>query len=283
MLAMPTSSLQALLCSLRTAYPLSISTFVTLLRSVADSAIFQMRNTRTFVLHNISPSIVNHDISVFLEHYLGHIGQIHCLDIGWPGAEVIRTLVKSANGLFIWAATACRFICDGKRFAPKRLNLIVEGSTTIANASEKHLNEIYVAVLKQAVSSDFTDEEKEKLYGMLKHILGSIVVLFSHLSASSLTRLLDITRQDINQTLDDLHAILDIPVDQIRPFRLHHPSFRDFLLNRERCRDPNFWVDAKQAHQKLAENCIRFMAASLTQDICAVKAPGVHVADVESP
>jgi hypothetical protein len=45
------------------------------------------------------------------------------------------------------------------------------------------------------------------------------------------------------QLLTDLHAILDISKDQIRPLRLHHPSFRDFLLEKERCRDLNFWVE----------------------------------------
>jgi hypothetical protein len=72
---------------------------------------------------------------------------------------------------------------------------------------------------------------------------------------------------------------LDIPKDESRPLRLHHPSFRDFLLDRERCRDLNFWVDAKQAHQKLAGSCILLMVASLKQGICGVDIPGVPAAD----
>jgi len=97
-----------------------------------------------------------------------------------------------------------------------------------------------------------------------------------------LSGLLRIQKEDIDETLEDLHAILDIPKDQIRPLRLHHPSFRDFLLEKERCGDLNFWVDERQAHQKLADNCIRLMATSLKQDICGVDAPGMLVADVES-
>ena len=74
-----------------------------------------------FVLHNISPAIVDHDISIFLEYNLKVIRQERALDAGWPGEEVIKRLVQSASGLFIWAATACRFIREGKRFATKRL------------------------------------------------------------------------------------------------------------------------------------------------------------------
>jgi hypothetical protein len=62
------------------------------------------------VLHNISPSIVDHDIATFLKHHLGIIAKECYQSDDWPGAEVIRRLVQSASGLFIWAATACRFI-----------------------------------------------------------------------------------------------------------------------------------------------------------------------------
>jgi hypothetical protein len=75
------------------------------------------------VLHNISPAIVDHDISIFLEYNLKVIKQERALDAGWPSEEVIKRLVQSASGLFIWAATACRFIRKGKRFPTKRLRV----------------------------------------------------------------------------------------------------------------------------------------------------------------
>ena len=237
---------------------------------------------KEFILHNISRLIVDHDISVFLAHNLTIIGRTNSLRTGWPGAEAISCLVQNASGLFIWAATACRFIREGRQFATKRLAMILEGNSTAITAPEKHLNEIYITVLKNSISQDYMDEEKEALYTMLQRILGSIVVLLSPLSAHSLSKLLHTSKEDIDRTLEDLHAILDIPEDKTRPLRLHHPSFRDFLLNEERCKDPNFWLDEKQAHQRLAKGCIQFMSGSLTQDICGVNAAGVRVADVES-
>jgi hypothetical protein len=229
-----------------------------------------------FVLHSISPSIIDHDISIFLEHTLRLIGQEHSLD---ASKEVVGYLVQIASGLFIWAATACRFIREGKRFAAKRLDTILQGSGRAVIAPEKHLDEIYTTVLEHSITLEYTDEEKEESYCMLRHILGSIVILFSPLSAYSLSRLL---KEDIKQTLEDLHSILDIPKDQNCPLRLHHPSFRDFLLNNDRCKNPNFWVDEKQAHQTLADSCIQLMSTSLKQDICGLNTPGVLVSDVES-
>jgi hypothetical protein len=95
-----------------------------------------------FVLHSISPSIIDHDIFIFLEYNLRLIGQERSLDAAWPGEETIRYLGQIANGLFIWAATACRFIREGKRFAEKRLHTILEGSGSAVTAPEKHLDEI---------------------------------------------------------------------------------------------------------------------------------------------
>ena len=233
-----------------------------------------------FVLHNISPSIIDHDIFIFLEYNFRLIRQERSLDAAWPGEEIIRYLVQTASGLFIWAATACRFIREGKRFATKRLDTILNGTGSTVTAPEKHLNEIYISVLKHSVSPEYTYEEKEELYHMLRQILGSIAILFSPLSVYSLNSLLCVTKEDIDQTLEDLHSIVDSPKDQTQPLRLHHPSFRDFLLNNDRCKDLNFWVDEKQAHQTLADRCIRLMSTSLKQDICGLHTPGVLVTDV---
>jgi hypothetical protein len=82
-------------------------------------------------------------------------------------------LVRSAGSLFIWAATACRFIYKGQWLIADRLSLILkenlvdagaddsltddsltDGSATksLAMAPDKHLNKIYTIVLKHSVS-----------------------------------------------------------------------------------------------------------------------------------
>ena len=233
-----------------------------------------------FVLHSISPSIVDHDISVFLGYSLKLIGQEDAQEPGWPGSEAIRRLVANASGLFIWAATACRFIREGLS-AEERLRMLLEGSN-IPATPEQHLNGIYITILRNSIQPSYIEQERQKLYGMLKELLGSIVILFSLLSVVSLSRLLHTTKLQVDRTLNYLHAILDIPKDPTRPIRLHHPSFRDFLLDKERCEDSNFWVDKAQAHQILAANCIRLMSDSLKQDICSLSTLGLLVTNVES-
>jgi hypothetical protein len=247
---------------------------------------YQIRDAehQDFVLHDISPEDINKDISIFLEHNFENIRHKCRLASDWPGEQIIRHLVQHASGLFIWAATACRFVHEGEQFAAKRLSKILTESSSRDHPSppEKKLNEIYITVLKNSVSHGYDDSERGDMYEMLRKVLGSITALFSPLPASSLARLLRVPREYVDQTLRDLYSILDIPKDPRRPIRLHHPSFRDFLLDKDRCGDPHFLVDEKQMHNTLADNCIRLMFSTLKRDICGLETPGALATDVES-
>jgi NACHT domain len=238
-----------------------------------------------FILHNISPSIVDHDIALFLEVSLRSVSQEYSLGTSWPREETIKQLVQKSSGLFIWAATACRFIREGRRrrLIRNRLSAILQTGDAVAepNEPEKHLNEIYITVLRHSIPAGCSKNEREELLDLLRYTLGSIVALLSPLSVHSLSRLLGILAEDINDSLEDLHAILDIPKGEAHPLRLHHPSFRDFLLDKSRCGDSNFWVDEKQAHQRLADRCVQILSTSLKEDICSVTIPGTYITDVE--
>ncbi|KAH6714764.1 hypothetical protein BKA61DRAFT_674085 [Leptodontidium sp. MPI-SDFR-AT-0119] len=112
--------------------------------------------------------------------------------------------------------------------------------------------------------------------------MGAVAVLSSRLSTQSLGRLLDTKPNVMDQTLNDLHAILEVPDDPTDPLRLHHPSFRDFLLDKKRCEDLHLGITEKQAHENLATNCVRLMRDSLKQDILDVDRPGALWADESS-
>ena len=228
---------------------------------------------QAFILHNISPQVVNDDIALFFEAKFEELRKKARLSPDWPGHQSIKVLVQKAAGLFIWAATACRFICES-RDAEKQLSRLLEGSTS-PSKPEKQLDDIYLTVLKSSISQD--DEEEKAL----RTTLGIIVILFSPLPLPSLARLLRIPPQNVGQTLGDLHSILDIPEDQSLPIRLHHPSLRDFLLDKKRCSDSQFWVDEKKAHRVLAAACIQLMSERLERDICGLRSPGALANEVQ--
>ncbi|SLM35514.1 WD40/YVTN repeat-like-containing domain [Lasallia pustulata] len=135
---------------------------------------------QSFVLHHISPSIIDHDITVFLKYNLGLIGQKKpSLSASWPGEGTVKQLVQIASGLFIWAATACRFIQEAERvfLIRKRLAAILQiGSSIVGEQPEKYLNEIYTTVLRHSIPAKYSEEEKEEFLSMLRDILGSITL-----------------------------------------------------------------------------------------------------------
>jgi len=227
-------------------------------------------------LHNISTLVINHDISVFLTHELGLIGRGNYFPNNWLGQDVVAELVQKANGLFIWAATACRFIGGGP-LAKKRVAAILAGEID-AESPEGHLNDLYTSVLQSSIPLNYSEKFKQELYILLRNILGSVAILLSPLSVNSLSTILN--EELVGVAIKDLHAIIDIPKDQNQQLRLHHPSFRDFLLNKDRCRE--FWVDEKKAHQDLTSRCIQLMSQTLKKDICEMQAPGSRATQVES-
>lgn len=285
-------------------------------------------NEHQLILQDISQLIVDEDISRFLKHNLAKIS---------PEDEVVAQLVRRAAGLFIWAATACRFICQGPS-PEKRLHTILRGSGSAlvpnhhANAvhvallqgiirrlvwdtsylwfwmavacgfvregilvrqslrtlvmgnttPEDYLDEIYLTVLDSSLRASFTRQDITDFHGMVRDVLGSIVVLSSPLSVKSLSNLLSKSEKEVTWTANDLHALLDVPKDATHAIRLHHPSFREFLLSSQRCCDPYFWVDEKQAHRVLLDGCLQLLSKSLKQDICELNAPGMLAVNVES-
>ncbi|KAK6527688.1 hypothetical protein TWF694_004669 [Orbilia ellipsospora] len=233
-----------------------------------------------FVLHNVSSLVIDKDISTFFRHYLNIIREERGFPPGWPGDQTIERLVQSASGLFIWAATACRFIENGGLFTEKRLSLILKGNPSVKGPEAK-LNEIYSAILTNVVHEEYDEMEKEELYELLKATLGTVVTLFSSLPTVSLEKVLQIPQQDIYQTLDDLHSVLEVPKNMHQPIRLHHPSFRDFLLDKQRC-DEHFWVDEKKAHGAITASCLRIMSLTLKRDICDLRSASTLTSEVDS-
>lgn len=237
-------------------------------------------NHCAFILHHLPLETISHDIVFFLQHELKTIAQDQALEPAWPGAEAIERLANRASGLFIWSATACRFIREGGFFAEERLISLLQGSTS-STAPEEHLNEIYTSVLRAAILPTYTEQEKEKLYDHLRHVLGTIVILYSPLPLESMCKLIQAPKRRAAKMLVHLHAILDVPDDLTGPLRLHHPSFRDFLIDNHRCRDADFFVDKHKVHHGLSESCLQLMSSTLKHDICDVNAPGTSADDVD--
>ena len=245
------------------------------------------------VLHDIPRAVVNQDISVFFKVKFREMSDgFEDLATDWPGDKKIDLLVQRAEGLFIYAATVCRFIKGHQQWPPQYLlSVFLPSDGSDCHHNRKHdipyksptreLDKIYTQILQHSFKNT-KGSEKRKLGELFKEVIGSLTILFEPLSATALAKLLNVGLEWINLRLRHLHSLLNIPKDQEAPVRLLHPSFRDFLLDEQRCLDQTLWVDERQRHKALAECCIQLMSSKLQRDICKQQAPGSLVQGVDS-
>ena len=224
------------------------------------------------ILHHIPKETVEHDIALFLEHELKVISEERSLPLDWPSKDQIKALVNMAIPLFIFAATACRYIGDKRDNPKKRLEIVLQYQT-VKHVSQ--LDKTYLPILNQL----FDDEDEidiERWTSEFEEIVGGIVVLESPLSIKSLATLFNIPEEDIKCRLDLLHSVLNIPEDDDMPVRLLHLSFRDFLLDPQKCGKSPFWIDKKKTHARLISKCLQLLSSpkGLMQNICNLTSPG---------
>jgi nucleoside phosphorylase len=248
-------------------------------------------------LHNVSRAIVDRDISMLLRVQFKEIRESsEYLPADWPGDKTIDLLVQKASGLFIYAATVCRFIKTNEQWSPRQL-LEVSLPSDEPNGSQsqtynfpstsptKDLDKMYMQILERSFKGVGEEKDKKKLAGDFKQVIGTIAILFEPLSSTALGKLLALDQETVFLKLRHLRSVLNVPNDENLPIRLLHPSFRDFLLDKGRCSDPLFWVDEKTGHKLLAKYCLQRLANScsaLKKDICNLQRPGILIAEVDA-
>ncbi|KAH7398227.1 hypothetical protein BKA66DRAFT_483359 [Pyrenochaeta sp. MPI-SDFR-AT-0127] len=223
------------------------------------------------ILHQVAKQTIQHDIRVYLEYELGQIQEQRSLPLDWPSKSQVDALVTQAVPLFIFAATACRYISDRRDNPRKRLEIILQ----YQKAKISKLDATYLPILSQLFDEE-DDDGRERWEREFQEIVGSIVVLETPLSPVSLAHLLQIPMDDISCRLDSLHSVLSIPDRDDKPVRLLHLSFREFLVDTSKMGKSPFWVDERARHERLASRCLSLMSGpnGLRQNMCKLE-PGI--------
>jgi NACHT domain len=231
------------------------------------------------VLHEVPQRTIERDIRLFLEHELREIQKQRSLSPNWPREDQIQALVKLAIPLFIFASTVCRYIADRRDNPTKRLEVVLryQSATYVSN-----LDRTYLPILSQ-LFDDEDEADKQRRTSEFRDIVGSIVVLESPLSISSLARFFQISKEDVRCRLDSLHSVLSIPDSGDLPVRLLHQSFRDFLVDPQKKGKSPFWVDEREIHERLAGKCLELLSSSegLRQNMCKLLNPGTLRSEID--
>jgi hypothetical protein len=143
---------------------------------------------------------------------------------------------------------------------------ILRQSDTFTEEGEKHLDELYLAILRSMY-----EQKGDKLMDRRRAILGLLAVARDPLSATSIASILGISQIKLVTTcLNGLHSLLVIPKDAWQPIHFHHGSFPDFLTNQDRCTDPRFYIDINEHHFVVMQGCFSIMNKQLKRNICGL-------------
>jgi hypothetical protein len=164
----------------------------------------------------------------------------------WPSNSDLEAFVERASGSFIFAFTLINFVNDGGDLPHCKL--------LVALNAHAGLDPLYTQVL----SSTHCNHNFEC-------IIGTIMLLTSPLSITSLGHLLQLENVDILQCLLGIQSIIRIPGDDEHPVQLFHTSLHDFLTAKP-CWGI-FYIDPPTRHICIMINCLEVMAIPLGNSI----------------
>jgi hypothetical protein len=229
---------------------------------------------RPYALHHDDDA--DKDIELVITKHLSRIAYNYQYEADWPGEENRRTLVQMAHGLFIWIATAIKFIEDEDADDPRsQLQILLDhrSNDNLKSSTWVELDWLYLQVLGRL----FTQKASEQRLILFRKTFGVLVTAKNPLSAHALESLLDrstdsqsLDERSVKQTVRRLQSILDVPASPTDPIQIIHPSLVDFLTNPKRCGDSRFFINPIDNHYLLACRCLQVMQDSLTYNICEI-------------
>ncbi|KAG9074191.1 hypothetical protein FRC06_010870, partial [Ceratobasidium sp. 370] len=189
-------------------------------------------------------------------------------------ANAALKLAEKANGLFIWARTACEFIL--KSTNPKaRFDSLIE-KTELAPTMNA-LDLLYDTAIEATVGIGRSEDTKD-----IQQCLGMIIACSTRtpLPISTLCEVLgDRIEPDVlGIVVGKLGSVLYIDETQGGAVRAYHPSFADYINTRDSSH--RFYADIPRRNAELAEGCLKTMIAQLKFNICEIETSYVRNKDM---
>ena len=189
----------------------------------------------------------------------------------WPGETKEAELAMYADGLFIWADVACKFlesrgdpdmqlemllISDKRVQAEVKLDYLFDHVMRSSFESIGEDNWHYVVDSIVALKTPLTYRDMDLLLGLPTGLQGVALVNGRHIVLTT-----------SHGIISSLRPVLRIDSDMRDDVRLLHKSIFDFLTGRA---DDSIRVDLDMQHGMLALRCLEFMNQKLHYDICGI-------------
>ncbi|KAF9019013.1 WD40 repeat-like protein [Hymenopellis radicata] len=227
---------------------------------------FQLPADMICCLHEVPLVDVQDDIAQFLTEKLPELCD----------TDEFTQITRRAGGLFIFAATAVRFISPPHRTLShdeqreKLQKLLKPGRPS---GSTLLLDQLY----EQVLSAAFDEEDEEFLHRRLD-ILHAVVCAQDLISIPVIAQLLGLNEDTTKTCVDSLHSVLYVSSSLVL---CYHASFPEFILDAQRSRFPaplsstkeksrqlQVFCDKPIFNARLAHHCFRIMGSELCFNIC---------------
>ncbi|KAG8689813.1 hypothetical protein FRC11_000432 [Ceratobasidium sp. 423] len=212
------------------------------------------------VLHELDKHTVQADIEAYLRAELVHMQ---------PTENQIMALVRRAGILFIYAATAVRYIgYDNFQRNPRaRLENVLSTSTTTEN-KHKEIDELYTTILREALGDPNLDKAERD---DMREVLHSVICAKEPFTVDSLSGLLKMNDPDrVRAALRPLWSVLHVSGSSELVTTLH-ASFPDYMLDTSRSAE--YHCDSQVHNQTMVRCCF-----DLFRDMC----PQFNICGLES-
>ncbi|CAE6414775.1 unnamed protein product [Rhizoctonia solani] len=230
-----------------------------------------IQNNR-LILHELEKAVVQSDIRTYLGDAFSDVksrlnkSQANILD------QQIEILVQRSGELFIYAATAVRYISHSNftQDRLRRFQQVLTASSSDEVASQRDLDNLYSMILKQAFDDPGLCSEDRRV---MKLVLDTVICAQEPITIGELTDILQLQPPErVRSALQPLWSVLHVTgMEMSELVATFHASFPDFMLDSKRSND--YHCRATQLHDLLAQSCF-----SCIQRVT----PGFNICGLES-
>ena len=215
---------------------------------------------KTLSLYDVERSIIQEDIKLYLHTSLSAIVTKHRLSISWPPPNEFEILLERSDRLFIYAATAVRYIDSPDVDFRQRLAHIT--CLTPARMNTRIIDSLYNDIMKQAFHCELQPDEVS-----VRHkTLSAVVFLLVPMSVDAIAYLLSMDSLEAQFALAPFQSVIHVPTANTSLVTIFHASFPDFIVDPSRCEEP-FRLDQSKGHRMLTVQCLRCLNRSLECNI----------------
>ncbi|KZT68736.1 WD40 repeat-like protein [Daedalea quercina L-15889] len=239
---------------LRAAPQLHLKFFVTSRPEVRIRDVFGMPGSTTLRLQDIESEAVDADIGEYIT------SELSGLDDDWPSPSDINTLVSRSHGLFIYAATACKYVTYYSGDPRARLQKLV----SLHGQPPADMDAIYDLIVDQA-QLDLDEEEVDAV----RRCLTAVACVRDPLSVHDFAYFLNLTPRKVRIAFVALYSVVDVPESDDDLLTTYHASFPEYLTSSTRSRSKV--AVPEDIHRALFDRCFEIMNSGLFFNVSCCK------------